>query len=252
MPILIAGLGFYVLYPLLLIFVNSFNVAKIAEPARYGLDNWQAAFSDPSLARALGNTVLVYVLYTTISFPIAVLIAWSLARARLPFSHGLEFLFWLSYMLPGLFTTIGWMMLLDPDTGLLNAGLKRLFPFITQSPFNIYTVQGVVWAHLMGTVISGKVMLLTPAFRNMDASFEEASRAAGASNWTTLVRVTLPLMIPPMVIVLMLNVVRIFQSFEVEQLIGTPFGFTSTPPRSTSWHALVSHRSTARRPRWPA
>jgi iron(III) transport system permease protein len=226
MPILILLLGFYILYPLTLILVNSFNVARIAEPARYGLDNWVVAFNDPSLARALGNTMVVYFLYTTISFPIAVMIAWALARVRLPFSQGLEFLFWVSYMLPGLFTTIGWVMLLDPDVGLLNAGLKRAFPGVfTEAPFNIYTVHGIVWAHLMGTVISAKVMLLTPAFRNMDASYEEASRAAGASNWMTLLRVTLPLMIPPMVIVLMLNLVRMFQSFEIEQLIGTPFGF---------------------------
>src|SRR5262249_52719075 len=35
MPIIILVLGFYVLYPLALILVNSFNVARIAEPARY-------------------------------------------------------------------------------------------------------------------------------------------------------------------------------------------------------------------------
>src|SRR5438093_2355199 len=68
-------------------------------------------------------------------------------------------------------------------------------------------------------------MLLTPAFRNMDSSFEEASRASGASNFMTLARITLPLMIPPMTIVLMLNLVRMFQSFEIEQLVGTPFKF---------------------------
>jgi iron(III) transport system permease protein len=225
MPILIVGLGFYVVYPLVLILVNSFNVARISEPARYGLDNWVVAFSQPRLLQSLGNTIVVYFMYTTIGFPIAVLIAWALARIRMPFAHGLEFLFWVSFMLPSLFTTIGWMMLLDPDLGLLNVGIRRLFPFLTAAPFNIFTVQGIVWVHLMSTVISSKVMLLTPAFRNMDASFEEASRASGASNFTTLARVTLPLMIPPMTIVLMLNLVRMFQSFEIEQLIGTPFKF---------------------------
>jgi iron(III) transport system permease protein len=128
-------------------------------------------------------------------------------------------------MLPSLFTALGWMMLLDPDLGLLNVGIKRLFPSITSAPFNIFSMPGIVWVHLMSTVISAKVMLLTPAFRNMDASYEEASRASGASTFMTLVRVTLPLMIPPMAIVLMLNMVRMFQSFEIEQLVGTPFKF---------------------------
>jgi iron(III) transport system permease protein len=225
MPVLIVGLGFYVVYPLVLILVNSFNVAGITEPARYGLDNWVAAFSQPRLLQSLGNTVLVYLLYETIGFPIAVIIAWALARIRMPFTHGLEFLFWVSFMLPSLFTTIGWMMLLDPDLGLLNVGIRRLLPIASSGPFNIFSMPGIVWVHLMSTVISLKVMLLTPAFRNMDASFEEASRTFGASNLKTLFRITLPLMIPPMTVVLMLNMVRMFQSFEIEQIIGTPFKF---------------------------
>jgi iron(III) transport system permease protein len=154
-----------------------------------------------------------------------VAIAWALARVRMPFSHGLEFLFWVSYMLPSLFTTIGWMMLLDPDLGLLNVAIRRVVPGLTAGPFNIFSVPGVVWVHLMATVISSKVMLLTPAFRNMDAAYEEAGRASGASNLMTLARITLPMMIPPMTIVLMLNVVRMFQTFEIEQLVGTPFRF---------------------------
>src|SRR5882762_11131255 len=140
MPILIVGLGFYAVYPLVLILVNSFNVARITEPARYGLDNWVAAFSQPRLLQSLANTLAVYFLYTSIGFPIAVVIAWALARIRMPFAHGLEFLFWVSYMLPSLFTTIGWMMLLDPDLGLLNVGIRRLFPFMTVGPFNIFSM----------------------------------------------------------------------------------------------------------------
>src|SRR6266852_1037564 len=143
MPILIVVLGFYVVYPLVLILVNSFNVARITEPARYGLDNWVAAFSQPRLLQSLANTVVVYFLYTSIGFPVAVGIAWALARIRMPFAHALEFLFWVSFMLPSLFTTIGWMMLLDPDLGLLNVGIRRLLPMLTSAPFNIFTVQGI-------------------------------------------------------------------------------------------------------------
>lgn len=225
MPIVLLVLGFYVIYPLVLILVNSFNVARITEAPRYGLDNWAAAFSQPRVLQSLGNTVLVYALYTAIGFPIAVLIAWALARIRMPFAHGLEFLFWVSYMLPALFTTIGWMMLLDPDLGLLNVGLRHVIPGLTSGPFNIFSVPGIVWAHLMSTVISSMVMLLTPALRNMDASFEEAGRASGASNLTTMLRITLPMMIPAMTIVLMLTLVRMFQTFEIEQIVGTPFKF---------------------------
>jgi iron(III) transport system permease protein len=68
-------------------------------------------------------------------------------------------------------------------------------------------------------------MLLTPAFRNMDSTLEEAARVGGASNLRTLFRVTLPLMISPMMMVFALQLLRVFQSFETEYLLGMPFGF---------------------------
>jgi iron(III) transport system permease protein len=127
-------------------------------------------------------------------------------------------------MVPSLPTTIAWIGLLDPQLGLLNKALTAL-PFIEQSPFNIFSVGGIVWANLMGNGIAVKVMLLTPAFRNMDAALEEAARVSGASNMRTALRVTLPLMISPIMLVFALQLLRVFQSFEVEFLLGTPIDF---------------------------
>src|SRR5262249_24491370 len=102
--------------------------------------------------------------------------------------------------------------------------LKKIF-LLDQGPFNIFSVPGIVWANLMGHGIAIKVMLLTPAFRNMDATLEEAARVGGASNLRTLLKVTLPLMIAPMILVFALQLLRVFQSFETEYLLGFPFGF---------------------------
>ena len=224
MAVLIIAFGFYILYPVLLVFINSFNIAGIGQPAEWSLDNWRVAFSQPGIWTAVWHTFMIYFLYTGIGFPAAVLIAWTLARTNVKWAYGLEFMFWVSFMMPGIATTVGWVMLLDPYRGMLNQAIV-LLPFIDNHPFNIYSVEGIIFAHLMGGTISGKVMLLTPAFRNMNVALEEASRVAGASNIRTLMRVTLPVMIPPMAVVFMLNVVRIFSSFEVEQILGRPFNF---------------------------
>ena len=109
----------------------------------------------------------------TIAVIVVFAIALVLARTRIPFAHGLEYMFWVAYMFPALASTIGWIMMLDPDTGFLNQAV-RLLPFVDHAPFNIYSVPGIVWAKLMGDGIAFKVMLLTPAFRNMDAPLEEA------------------------------------------------------------------------------
>jgi iron(III) transport system permease protein len=226
MAAVLLTLGYFLIWPVLLLLINSFNAATdwFVEPRRFGVDHWVNAFQRPGLLRSLGNSLLVWSLTVAISFPVGVTIAWILARTKIPFSQTLEFLFWVSYMVPALPTTIAWITLLDPDVGVINVALRNIF-HLEQGPFNIFSVPGIVWANLMGHGLSIKVMLLTPAFRNMDSTFEEAARVGGASNLRTFFKVTLPLMISPMIMVLALQLLRVFQSFETEYLLGLPFSF---------------------------
>ena len=223
MIFLIGSMGFYILYPLVLILINSFNVATIAEPPVYGLQAWRDAFSDPGIWVSLWNTIKIAVVRNLLVFPVGVVIAWILARTNIPFANGFEFLFWISFMLPSLAVAFGWMLLLDPNTGLVNMWLKEI-PFLGNITLDIYSFWGIVWVHFISG-IDTKVILLTPAFRRMDAAMEEASRMSGASTFTTMLRVTLPVMTPALVVVFLLGVVRLFESFEVELLLGIPWGF---------------------------
>ncbi len=224
MALLIAFMGFYVLYPLVLILINSFNVATIAEPPAYGLQAWRDAFAEPGIWRALWNSVKIGVALQIFALPLGIFISWLLARTNILFSNVFEFGFLISFFLPSLATTFGWMLLLDPSTGLINMWLRQL-PFLSAVNFDIYTFWGIIWAHLMTHGISTKVMLMTPAFRRMDASLEEASRMSGASSLVTLIRITVPAMTPVIVVVFLLSVIRIFSSFETELLLGVPWGF---------------------------
>ena len=224
MVLLIGSLGFYIVYPLVLILINSFNIATIAEPPVYGLQAWQEAFGDDAVWESLWNTIKVAVALQVVSFPIGVYIAWLLGRTNIPFRHGFEFLFWISFLFPNLATTFGWLLLLDPNTGLINIWLRNL-PLLGNLSFNIYSFWGIIWAHLMANAISAKVMLLTPAFRRMDASMEEASQMSGAGTLLTMIRITIPIMTPVIVVVLLLGVIRSFAYFETELLLGIPWGF---------------------------
>ena len=222
---LVVFLAGYVVYPTLLILINSFNIAgHPQEPFNFGLDNWVVAFTKPGILIAIWHTVLLWFLYTGISFPVAVLISWSLARLPIPGTYTLEFLFWVSFMMPAIAVATGWIMLMDPNLGFINKLLIKL-PFIDKGPFNIFSIPGIVWVQLMSHAISGKVMLLTPAFRNMDSTMEEASRMAGASTFKTMIKVTLPVMTPILIVVFALNTVRLFESFEIEYLLGVRFNF---------------------------
>lgn len=238
MALLLIVLGTYLIYPIILLGINSFNVAtRIIDPPEYDIDNWLDAFEDPDILTSLANTFLIFGFVTVISMPLGVLIAWALARVRMPFSRGLEFCFWIAFMVPTISVTMGWILLADPTLGLFNRALQNL-PFFSgkEGPLNIYSVPGIVWVHLMARSIADKVILLTPAFRNMDAALEEAAQVSGGSNFFTMVKVTLPVMTPPIVVVFALHLTRAFDGFEIEQLLGTPIRFYVY---STQIYALV-------------
>jgi iron(III) transport system permease protein len=224
MAVLIGFMGFYVLYPLVLILINSFNTATIAEPPVYGLQAWKEAFSEPGIWRSLWNSVKIGIALQVIALPTGIFISWLLARTNIYCANAFEFGFWISFILPNLATTFGWMLLLDPSTGLINSWLRSI-PFLSGLNFDIYSFWGIIWAHVMANGISTKIMLMTPAFRRMDASMEEASRMSGASSFTTLLRITIPAMTPVIIVVFLLSVIRIFSSFETELLLGVPWGF---------------------------
>src|SRR5258705_436776 len=224
MALLIGVMGFIVVYPLVLILINSFNTATIAEPPVYGLKAWREAFSEYGIWRSLWNSVKIGIVLQVLALPLGIFLSWLLARTNILFANVFEFGFWISFFLPSLATTFGWMLMLDPSTGLINAWLRQL-PFLSELNFDIYSFSGIIWVHLVSTGLSTKVMLMTPAFRRMDASMEEASRMSGASAFTTLWRITVPAMTPVIVVVFLLSVIRIFSSFEIELLLGVPWSF---------------------------
>ena len=225
MAVILLTLGVFLIYPVFLIFLTSFMTQPevFAGPREWGLDHWIKGFEDPRILRALWNTFLVWGLTMIISLPVSIAIAWTLARTRIPYSHAIEFVFWVAYMTPG--GVIAWILLADPQIGILNVALRQVFTDLGEGPFNIFSLWGIVWVNLMGNGIALKVMLLTPAFRNMDVSLEEAARVGGSSSIRTMFRITLPLMIAPIAMVFALQLVKIFQSFETELLLGTPWGF---------------------------
>jgi iron(III) transport system permease protein len=220
----LAVVAFCVVFPVLLVVLQSFQVAAPGQAARYGLDGWRAAFTEPGLRAALVNTLTVTFVRQLLSLPLAVLIAWILARTDLPGRSWIEFAFWAAFFLPTFTVTLSWILLLDPEYGLINTWIAAL-PFVGAGPFNIYSFWGIVWVHIVTGSLTVKVILLTPAFRNMNASFEEASRVAGASTWRTALRITVPVMAPVILSVLLLGTMVSLQTFEVEQVLGLPFRF---------------------------
>ena len=235
MAILLLVVGFLVLTPLTLMILNSFQIARPGAPVVWGLEGWVKAFTTPGIVKAMTNTFTLAITRQVIALLIGCFFAWLIARTDLPMKGLLEFFFWLSFFLPALPETMGWILLLDPKYGLLNQGLMGL-GVLSNPIFNIYSFWGIVWAHMGGSV-SVKVMLLAPAFRNLDAALEESSRISGASGWHTFFHIIVPVMMPAILVTTILGIIRSLEAFEIELLLGTPIGLQVY---STKIHELVT------------
>ena len=216
--------GFVLLYPLLLLILTSFQVARPMQESAYGLDNWVVALSEPGMLTAVLNTFKLTLVLQVVSFPVAIFVVWLLARTDIPGKNWIEFLFWIAFFAPSLPITLGWISLLDPDFGLINQAVKQVFS-LENGPFNIYSFWGIVWVHLATKSIVVKVILLTPFLRNMDASLEEASRVAGVGPLRTLVRIVIPVMSPAIMVVMIMSIIHLLETFEIEQVLGLPSRF---------------------------
>ena len=218
--LLLLSLAAIVLYPIYLLLQYSFNEGRPGETAEYTLENWRFAFSNPGMRKALINTVTLLVTREGIALLIAIPAAWILARTDLPRKGLLELGMWVTFFLPTLPVTMGWILLLDPNYGVINTWLERL-PFINESPLNIYSWWGIVWVHLMTSSIAFKVVMLAPAFRNINSALEESSRMAGESAIGTFRKVVLPLAMPSIIVITMIALVISFQAFEIERVLGS-------------------------------
>jgi iron(III) transport system permease protein len=151
------------------------------------------------------------------------LIAWLLIRIRLPGGRLLEFAMWVTFFIPLLPVTLSWILLLHPRYGIINSALMSL-PFIHSPPFGIYSVGGILWVHIVASSVPVMVLILGPAIRQLDASFEEVARVCGSGPFAVFRQITLPILAPAILTGTLAGFIKSLEAFEVEQLLGRPAG----------------------------
>jgi iron(III) transport system permease protein len=214
------------LFPIAEIVLQSVQSSSPGEAVSWSLAGWQALIGERGLQTAVWNTLSLAVVRQLLALIVGILVAWLLGRTDVPGRRIFEFLFWLAFFFPSLTVTLSWLFLLDPRFGLVNQFLASTgVTSLGIGPLNIYGFWGIVWVHLVGNSLAIKVMLLTPVFRNMNSSYEDAARVFGASTFWTTARIFLPLMLPAIVAVEFLALLRSFEAFEIEQILGTPVRF---------------------------
>ena len=216
--------GFFILYPLALLVYGSFFVARPDGSTGFGFAAWIAAWQEPGMVQSVVNTATRTLATEVISLPVAVVVAWLVARTDLPGKRLIDNFMWIAFFLPALPVLLGWILLFDPDNGIANQIATRWLG-LAEPPFNIYSFSGIVFAHLASRAIATKYIFLVPAFRNIDSALEEAARVVGSGTLATIRSILVPLLLPAILITAAISLIHSLESFEIELILGPPIHF---------------------------
>jgi iron(III) transport system permease protein len=207
--------------PLVMLLYGSIRSAPIGEPgAAFTIQNYVKAYFDKEFYLLFLNSIYYAIGTCSVTFVIGTFLAWVSERTNTPFKKLFVVMALIPFIIPGILSTIAWILLLSPKIGLINLVIKGALG-LESAPFNVYSMWGMIWAesiHLYPLVF----LLMSAAFRNMDTSLEEAALTAGSSTLSTFGRITLPLMRPAMFSVMLIVFIRGIEAFEVPALIGVP------------------------------
>ena len=163
--------------------------------------------------KAILNTLLVASCVGLLCLTLGVPLAWILTRTDLPMKRHFRSWFCLPYAIPPFVGAIGWIILANPTSGVLNQwfGLH----------LNIYSLWGLIWVE---TSFLFTFVLLTSLtiLDRMDSSLEEAARLSGANGLKVFVDISLPLLKPAIINGFILSCLATAASFGVPALIGGP------------------------------
>jgi multiple sugar transport system permease protein len=220
--------GLYTIYPIVasywysLVEWNGFE----SEQRFVGISNYEAVLADPGFWNSVWITVVFMLLVAPARIILSLLLAIVLNSPKLPFAT----LFRTVYFLPVVTTTaiVGVVMqfVFDPASGPVNAALQTLgqskgINFLGESGLALLTVSAVyVWKFFGITMIYWLAALQT-----IPRDLHEAAKIDGASAVQTFRHITLPLLMPFLLIITVLTVEDTFRAFDLMQTMtgGGPY-----------------------------
>jgi iron(III) transport system permease protein len=129
----------------------------------------------------------------------------------------------LPFLIPTIAGAIGWVALLAPSGGFVNAVIRNLLGFIgihlQSGPLNIYSYPALIFVYsIYGTPFA--FLLISAGLRNLDPSLEEQARICGSSRWRTARKVILPAIAPSIAGAMLLIIWTGFGGYAIPSIIA--------------------------------
>jgi len=207
-----------VVLPVIVIALSLREAGPIEAVSAYSLVHYTAVFSDSFVYRILLNTLGFSIVTLVVSMAFGLPAAWLVERTDLPGKSTVFTLMTIGLLMPGFATAMGWLFLLHPRIGLVNAFAKQVFD-LAEPPFNIATITGMGWVE--GLSLAPVAFIMTAAvLKAIDPSLEESAHMSGVGYRRVLRRITLPLAWPGILAAGIYIFTIGFAAFDVPAIIG--------------------------------
>jgi iron(III) transport system permease protein len=221
--LLFGGLCAVLLYlvgtPLLALLVSTVRPNGLPLESGFTLEHYQTVLTDDRTYQLLVTSLIFSAGSVTIALLFGAPLAWFVERTTFPFKDGVRTIILGTVALPFLLVAIGWVLLLSPQIGLINAWLRAIFgPGVTINGYSLPSmmlVQGLA-------MVPGVFVMLSPVFRNMDGSFEEAALMSSSGLGQVLRSISLPLVRPALAGTLIYSLMASLLSFDIPATLGIP------------------------------
>ena len=208
----------FVLGPILAaVFLSFTEWNGISMPTLVGFSNYISLFSDERFLLSLANNAVLLIFYSVIPLMVGMVLAAIVSNIKTGEQLALRTLLFLPYIMPSAVLGIIWQWLYNPAFGPINQilkgiGLKALaLPWLGDFNFALPAVGGVAAWYYFGFCM---VIFLT-GLQRIDSSIFEAARVDGAKPFYVFRRITLPLLLPEIRIVLLLTIIASIKSFDL-------------------------------------
>ena len=224
----IAFLGVFLVYPLLDVFVYSFEEGyNSASQTFFGVGGYNYAYvlRDPYFLQALKNTFVLVIITVPLSTGLALLISLGLSSIE-----KLKELFQTIYFLPYVTNTLAVglvFMILFKKTAYTDGLVNLMLHWFGAGPIDF--IDGPHWAKMfvlcfytVWVVLPFKILILTSALASVNRMYYDAARIDGTSRGRIFRRITLPMISPMLFYLIITGFIGAFKAYsDAVAIFGT-------------------------------
>ncbi len=196
--IILVIIGLITLFPFLDVVFNSLTSSKelvenaksvIAIPKNPTLENYRYVLSGNSIFRAYGVTIFRTIVGTVLNMAITVMTAYPLSKKFLPGRSGLMQIFFFTMIFSG-----------------------GMIP--TYLVVKTFKLTNTIWALIIPSLLNVyNMIMMRTSFEGIPEELEDAAKIDGCSEWTTLIRIVLPVSKPTLASISLFYAVWHWNSF---------------------------------------